>query len=67
MKKIINFYKSEKKFLFFGYIFLFLGVYNVLAKNKTNYELLFIVAITQFLLYYIRIWFKNKTTKNNVA
>tara|TARA_B110000908_G_C9808293_1_gene251738 strand:- start:123 stop:326 length:204 start_codon:yes stop_codon:yes gene_type:complete len=67
MKKIIEFYKSEKKFLFFAYLFLFLGVYNVFRGNKGNYELMFIVSGTQFLLYYIRIWIKNKKVKDNVA
>ncbi len=67
MKKIIEFYKSEKKFLFFAYLFLFLGVYNVFRGNKSNYELMFIVSGTQFLLYYIRIWIKNRKVKNNVA
>jgi len=67
MKKIIEFYKSEIKFLIFGYLFLFLGVYNVFSGNKSYYELMFIVSVTQFLLYYIRIWIKNKKAKDNVS
>jgi hypothetical protein len=67
MKKIIEFYKSEKKYLIFAYVFLFLGVYNVFKGNKNYYEMMFIISLTQFLLYYIRIWLKNKKTKNNVA
>jgi hypothetical protein len=67
MKKIIEFYKSEKKYLIFAYVFLFLGVYNVFKGNKNYYEMMFIISLTQFLLYYIRIWLKNKKMKNNVA
>ena len=63
MKKIIEFYKSEKKYLIFAYIFLFSGVYNVFKGNKNYYEMMFIISLTQFLLYYIRIWLKNKKTK----
>jgi hypothetical protein len=67
MKKIIEFYKSEKKFLVIANIFLFLGVYNVFKGNKNYYEMMFIISLTQFFIYYIRIWLKSKKTKDNVA
>ena len=67
MKKILEFYKSEKKFLIIGYVFLFLGVYNVFKGNKNYYEVMFIISLTQFFIYNIRIWFKNKKSEDNVA
>lgn len=65
MKKIIKFYKSENRFLFFAYLFLFLGVYNVFLGIKRNYEIMFLVAVVQFLIFYIRTWIKNKEVNKN--
>ena len=60
MKKIIKFYKSEKKYFILGGTFLFLGVYNVFKGNKNCYEMMFIISLTQFFIYYIKVYFKNK-------
>ncbi len=57
--------KTLKKYLFFVYMFLFLAVYNVFRGNRNNYELMFIVSGTQFLLYYIKVWINIKSKNYN--
>ena len=59
-------YNSKEMYLVLGYIFLIIGVYFVLSKEKSTYELLFIISITQFALYFFKkYFFKNKKGKSN--
>ncbi len=61
MKKIVKLYKSKNKFLLLSFIFLTLGVYNVLERRTEYYQLLFIISITQFALYFATVFFNRKT------
>ncbi len=61
MKKIVKLYKSKNKFLLLSFIFLTLGVYNVLERRPEYYQLLFIISITQFALYFATVLFDRKT------
>ncbi len=61
MKKIVKLYKSKNKFLLLSFIFLTLGVYNVLERRTEYYQLLFIISITQFALYFATVLFDRKT------
>lgn len=60
MKYLINFYKSKYKYLVIGYIFLGLGVYCVLLREKVYYETLFVVALVQFGFFAYFKWSESK-------
>lgn len=64
MKTFFNFliskYNSKEKYLILGYLFMVLGVFFTLTKEKNTYELLYIVSITQFAIYYLKKYFFDK-------
>lgn len=62
MKRLISFYNSKYKYLILGYVFMGFGVYNVLLNNKSYFEMLFIISLTQFALYAFFSW-KSKLTE----
>lgn len=61
-----KFLNSKKYYLFLGYTFLFLGVFFVLKGMPEYYEMIFIISLTQFALYYIStfvaLWKEKKAT-----
>lgn len=67
MKTFFNFliskYNSKEKYLILGYLFMVLGVFFTLTKEKNTYELLYIVSITQFAIYYLKKYFFDKKNK----
>lgn len=52
-------YNSKEMYLALGYIFLIIGVYFLLSKEKDTYELLFIISLTQFAIYFFKKYFVN--------
>lgn len=65
MKYLVKFYKSTYKYLVLGYIFLGLGVYCVLLREKAYYETLFVVALVQFAFFAYFKWFESKQKVTN--
>jgi hypothetical protein len=56
METILKFLNSKKYYLILGYLFLFLGVFFVLKGMPDYYEMLFIISLTQFAIYYMYIF-----------
>ena len=55
---------KRHQFLIVANIFLFIGVYFVLAGDKKSFRMCFIIAIVQFLLHYF-FRFKNSYLRKN--
>lgn len=64
MNFLVKAYTSRYKYLILGYVFMFFGVYNVLLKNKTYYEMLFIISLTQFALFAFFTWRESRNNKD---
>lgn len=64
MRALLKFYRSKYKYLVVGYIFLGIGVYCVLIKEKAYYETLFIVSLVQFIIFAYMKYSESKKVKN---
>jgi hypothetical protein len=61
MNKLLTYLRSPYKYLVTSSIFLFLGLYFVLSGGeKSTYELLFLVALVQLILFGISYYVKYK-------